>query len=342
MSNAVTASFRALESATSETRKDEIVIAAISAFASRTRPTRLDANQLEDLALPTLPHTAPSTRRLAAATLSSLPFAPYKLVMRLCEEDQDICATLLLRSPVLQDGDLIKLIEKNGVPFARIIARRKVLTQNLRNLLLTLGDSHIAITLTSDHAASIHPAIKADPAEITGKLEAARNALRKMMSKQEPDVLEIELPKVALPEKIEHAIATIIRREPKQAAAKLRATALLADPTFFVTTLADMHGLSYDRAKRVLQRSAPSELMTALHAGGVATGDAFIIISAFYPAIALDKAEISLFLTRYDAMEHDQSLTNVRRWKAEEISLALRAKPANFERILDKQELKAG
>jgi uncharacterized protein (DUF2336 family) len=70
--------------------------------------------------------------------------------------------------------------------------------------------------------------------------------------------------------------------------------------------------------------------MTALHAAGVSTADAFIILSAFYPQISRDKQEIALFLSRYEMMVQEQSEANVRRWKAEDISSALRAKPANF------------
>lgn len=336
----MTPTFRALESTTSQSRKDEIVIAAVSGFAGRTRPTRLDANQLEDLVLPTLPHTTEATRRLAAAQLSDLPHAPHSLVMRLCEEKIDICASLLLRSPVLQDGDLIALIERNGIPFARVIARRNTLTQKLKSLLLTLGDSMIATIVSTEKTTvtTVHPEIKADRGEISAKLEAARNALRKMMRVEvEAPVLDPR-PKVAAVR--ERPEPVIQRRELQQVAAKLRATALMADDKFFITALADVHGLSFERAKRILLRSAPSELMTALHAGGVSTADAFVIITAFYPALAKDKEEIALFLSRYDGLLHDQSLTNVRRWKAEEISNALRAKPANFA-PLSQRELKA-
>ena len=116
--------FRALETASSQHRKDDIVVAAVSAFAARTRPARVEADQLEDLILPILPETSETTRRFAAACLSDLPHAPHRLVMRLCQEKADICATLLLRSPVLQDSDLVTLIAQNGVTFARVIARR--------------------------------------------------------------------------------------------------------------------------------------------------------------------------------------------------------------------------
>lgn len=336
----VTQSFRALESTGSQTRKDEIVVAAVSAFAGRSRPTRLDANQLVDLVLPTLPHTNSATRRMASACLSDLPHAPHALVMRLCEENVDVCAPLLLRSPVLQDADLIGLIEKNGVAFARVIARRRILTIKVQGLLLALGDATIATIVTADKDAAepMHPQIKADPAELSGRLEAARAALRNMMREASDE---------AVAEPGETASAAFLAvsskqetREPGQIGAKLRRTALFPDDKFFVTALADLHGLTFERAKRILQRAAPSELLTALHAAAVPAGDAFVIAVAFFPALARDKQEIALFLTRYESMKREHSTGSVRLWKAEDISSELRSKPAN-QPALPQRGLKA-
>ena len=329
--------FRALETASSQHRKDDIVVAAVSAFAARTRPARVEADQLEDLILPILSETCEATKRLAAACLSDLPHAPHRLVMRLCEEKADICATLLLRSPVLQDADLVTLIAQNGVTFARVIARRTAMSKNLRGLLLALGDSTVATLVTAEAAPAscIHPEIKASKAEISEKLDAARAALRKMMVEKPFASAEARRPLPApLPEQL---TAALPKREPMLASSKLRATALLLDDGFFITALADIHGLSYERAKRIVQRATPSEMMTALHAAGVPTADAFIILSAFYPQIGRDKQEIALFLSRYEMMAQDQSEANVRRWKAEDISTALRAKPANYGEQAQKQ-----
>ena len=321
--------FRALETPHSPTRKDEVVIAAVNAFACLTRPTKFQCSQLEDLVLATLDHTNEFTRRLVAACLSNSSFATHSLVMRLCDEPTDICAPLLLRSPVLLDQDLVALILKNGVPFARVIARRNLLSNNLRGLLLTLGDAKIASDVTDREASPIYPEFKVNPEEVSEKLEAARSALRKMMQPESDDDAEViaETPAAA---------ALPPRPQPSQIAAKLRATALQLDTVFFITALADLHGLSFERAKRILERNAPSELMTALRAADLPTADACIIAGAFFPEIFKDKQEVSLFLTRYDGISQDQSANNVRRWKADEISAALRAKPANHSRIAER------
>ena len=228
VSTPVTAPFRPLENP--QNRKDEIVIAAISAFVGRTRPTRFEANQLEDLVLPILPYTEPATRRLAAACISHSPHAPHGLVMRLCEEETEVCAALLLRSPVLQDADLIRLVESRGIAFARVIARRPTLTQKIRNLLLALGDPMIATALHADRPAlpELHPAISADPAEISVKLEAARNALRDMMRPKADPASQLRPPlKHLKTRRFRSPPRFTARREPQHVAARLRATALL-------------------------------------------------------------------------------------------------------------------
>ena len=281
--------------------------------------------------------TCEATRRLAAACLSDLPHAPHKLVMRLCEEKADICATLLLRSPVLQDSDLVTLIAQNGVTFARVIARRTAMTKNLRGLLLALGDSTVATLVTAETApaSDIHPD---DQGKQGGDFRETRSGAQRAAQDDGGKARQLAEARQALPAPLpEQLSAALPKREPMLAASKLRATALLLDDGFFITALADIHGLSFERAKRVVQRAAPSEMMTALHAAGVSTADAFIILSAFYPQISRDKQEIALFLSRYEMMVRDQTSANVRRWKAEDISNALRAKPANFGEPAQKQ-----
>ncbi len=319
----MTAPFRALENTHSQSRKDQIVTAAVSSFVARTRPTKLEANLLEDLVLPIIPYTEPATRRLAAACMSHSAHVPHRLVMRLCEEEAEICAALLLCSPVLKDEDLVSLIERRGMAFARVIARRTDISGKLRNFLLVLGDESVATAVFADKTSLpvLHPAIAANPIEISEKLEAARSALREMMRGKTV---------AAAPEPLPAPVETAKPKpEYGNTAAKLRATALLADDSFFITGLADTHGLTFERSRRILQRSAPSELMTALHAAGVLTADAFIICAAFFPVIVREKTEITLFLTRYEKLVREQSQGNVRQWKAEEASATLRAGPAN-------------
>ena len=73
-------------------RKERLFRAAVTAFASLTRPSRNEIAQLEDLTLPLYEHVSVEGRRFAAAVLSEVRNPPVALVRRLAEESVDITA----------------------------------------------------------------------------------------------------------------------------------------------------------------------------------------------------------------------------------------------------------
>src|SRR5690606_156691 len=103
------------------------------------RPTRRETAQLDDLAVPLLASVSEETLRFAAATLSDSPYAPPTLVRRLCDMPVEICAPLLMRSPILTGIDLVALIGRHGLPHARAIAARQGLDSRIVRLIASLG-----------------------------------------------------------------------------------------------------------------------------------------------------------------------------------------------------------
>ena len=93
--------FRALEDRNGGSKADDLLTASITAFCCVARPAKSDAQQLEDLAVPLLALASQRVRRHAAAALSEFPHAPKRLVLALAEDEVDISAPLLLRSPAL-------------------------------------------------------------------------------------------------------------------------------------------------------------------------------------------------------------------------------------------------
>ena len=91
-------------------KPERLLRSAVTAFSAIARPTRRETGQLDDLAVPLLGSVSDETLRFAAATLSDSPYAPPTLVRRLCDMSVDICAPLLMRSPVLTPIDLLALI----------------------------------------------------------------------------------------------------------------------------------------------------------------------------------------------------------------------------------------
>ncbi|WP_187970181.1 DUF2336 domain-containing protein [Aquibium microcysteis] len=142
--------FREIAIRTESGKSDRLFRAAVSAFTSLTRPSRREIAQLAQLTLPLIDRTSIEARRFACAVLSDSRHAPADLVHRLCEEPVEICAPLLIRSPLLSNADLVRIIGTRGAAHARVIARR--------------GDLHPAI------AALVHALVRA-----AGQDEAARN-----------------------------------------------------------------------------------------------------------------------------------------------------------------------
>ena len=319
--------FRSLETNTSETRKDDILRAAITAFVGLTNPGKRDANQIEDLALSILPFTAEATRRFTAAALSEKAQAPLALVKRLCEEPTDICAPLLLRSPVLASIDLVAIIGKMGAEHARVIACRSHLPNAVIEALALVDDEQ-----ARDRAAGRLSTGTADPMTALANIkpvsaEAARHLLRQIMVEADDKIPSDsnQLQEPAVPNFL-----------PRETARKLVDLALREQEGLFVTALSDLSGLPFQRALKLIRRPSASELSTLLKSFEIDGPTSYLICSVFYPQITASRTEMRLFLDRLDATSCEAASAMVRDWKAEEISLAVRRAGANSENHSDR------
>jgi uncharacterized protein (DUF2336 family) len=322
MVSRVTKPFRTLESGNPETRKDDILRAAITAFVGLTQPGKRDANQIEDLALSILPFTSESTRRFVAAALSDKHCVPPRLARRLCEEPADVCAPLLLRSPVLSALDLVSIIGAKGISHARVIANRPFLPNPVIEALALIDD-----TPTQQRAAEGRAATPEDPLTNLANVkpisaDAARDLLRQMMGKTD-DAATIPVNEVS-----GHSVPLFL---PREAATKLIGLALREQEGLFVTALADMSGLPYPRALKLLRRPSASELMVLLKSFEIDGPTAFLICSVFYPQITSSRQDTRLFLDMHDALDVDDAASMVRGWKAEEIQFAVRRLGVNTD-----------
>lgn len=320
----MTKPFRTLESGNPETRKDDILRAAITAFVGLTQPGKRDAIQIEDLTLSILPFTSESTRRFVAAALSDKHSVPPRLARRLCEEPADVCAPILLRSPVLTALDLVSIIGSKGISHARIIANRPFLPNPVIEALALVDDIP-----TRQRAAEGRTADQKDPLSNLANLkpvsvDAARDLLRQMMVQKDD---RVETAPSAKP------IQTVPSFLPREAATKLIKLALREQEGLLVTALADMSGLPYPRALKLLRRPSASELTTLLKSFEIDGPSAFLICCAFYPQITASRQDTRLFLDMHDAMDVDEAAAMVQSWKAEEIRLAVRRMGANSDTI---------
>jgi uncharacterized protein (DUF2336 family) len=312
--------FRSLENQDAATRKDDILRAAVSAFAALSRPSKRDLNQIEDLALPIIPLTSDATRRFVAAALCDAKQAPQALVRRICEEAPEICAPLLLRSPVLTALDLVAIIGRKGIGHAHIISKREHLPNSVIEALALLNDPVARQRASS--GGSVHDmagaAIDTNLKPVSA--DAARELLRGFM-------VDATLSEA-------QAMANLHEQTPLAAHSitdRLVELALHREEGLFVTLLADQSGLTFKQCLKLIRRKSPSELCTILNVFGVAAYPAFVMCSAFFPQIASTKTEISLFLKRFQTLDSAQSQDMVRSWKAEEISMSVPRYAANTE-----------
>ncbi len=160
-------------------RSDRLLRAAVTAFCSLTRPTRRDARQLAHLALPLCSRASVGARRYVAAVLSDLPDAPRDLVAMLANDQLDIAAPLLKRSPLLADLDLLAIIARHGLGHARVIARRRDLNPVIASLIKALANSEAATQSGSpDETFAVG---RRFPTETPSRADAVRDRLRSMM-----------------------------------------------------------------------------------------------------------------------------------------------------------------
>lgn len=156
---AVSSVFREIAIRTESGKSDRLFRAAVSAFTSLTRPSRREIAQLAQLTLPLIDRTSIEARRFACAVLSDSRHAPADLVQRLCEEPVETCAPLLIRSPLLSNADLVRIIGAKGAAHARVIARRGDLHPAIAALTLALvraaEQGHAALRAPVAHAAPV-------------------------------------------------------------------------------------------------------------------------------------------------------------------------------------------
>ncbi|MGL4487956.1 MAG: hypothetical protein ACRCU5_00740 [Rhizobiaceae bacterium] len=317
--------YRSLENQGAETRKDDILRAAVSAFVALTQPSKRDCNQIEDLALSILPYASDSTKRFIAAALANSRSAPNALVRRLCEEPGEICAPLLLRSPVLTPLDLTVMVGTKSREHARIISKREHLPNTVIEALallddpiaqarVTYGNAYTVAELNTKNASNLKPLSAAD----------ARERLREIM------VATFEGPKSEVTAQVERVADNAAPASNVPGRDQLLKLALHDQEGLFVTALSDLSGLPFTSVLKLTRRKSPSELSTLLRAYGVDANSAFVMCSIFYPAIASNRSEIRLFLERHAKLDTESAKDMVRAWKADEISVTFSKRAANL------------
>lgn len=290
-------------------KADDLLAAAISAFAGITRPGRQDMQQLEDLALPLLECASTRGKRHAANALAQLEDAPRRLILALADQPVEISAPILLRSPLLRPSDLIEIIGKNGLAHARAIARRQSGDVLLQGVLRSFADPVIDRTLAlQENLANI----EAEPLEKPDvpDLSAARAPLMKEGSS----------------ERLARALQQPFYEAGATGSQHLIDTALLIDGQFFRNALADALDLSFERSDAIIGQWPDSHLPIALKALGLSPAECYLTMTAILGPIDANRDSLREFVHIYRSIDREKAMALVRRWKAEDMSAMLRGK----------------
>ncbi|PSH70570.1 DUF2336 domain-containing protein [Phyllobacterium brassicacearum] len=298
--------FRALEDRNGGSKADDLLTASITAFCCVARPAKSDAQQLEDLAVPLLALASPRVRRHAAAALSELPHAPKRLILALAEDEVDISAPLLLRSPLLQPSDLIDIITHKGISHARAIARRRIADPELLRVLKGFNDPAIERALEIqahfDNGDGIEtPGTPTAPE--SPRLRETREALKALMRDSNMGF-----------------------SSDQELANHLIDAALLDHTTFFEDAFAKALGLDPDGARRIIGQGLNAELTIALAALGLSSEAAHLILTGLFGLVHKDLHSLRLFVQSYRQIDQDKAQMTVERWKTAENSQKLRQK----------------
>jgi len=275
-------------------RAERLFRAAVSAFCSLTRATRRDIVQLEDLALPLFDQVSVEAKRYVSAALSECETPPPALIHRLADESVDVAAPLLIRSPALNDADLVTLIGRHGYQHARAIGRRANLNPAIAELVAVLERKVVPLRPRTE----AQPA-KPTPANAKATASETLHRLRDMMRPAAP---------AQLPE--------------GSAYERLRATVLSGRPGFFQAALAEALDRDFGAVRDTSTDASYSWLLDALRVLNVEDEKAFLVTAAFYPGSFSDLNAIRLFLLRYAAISKEEARRRIANWRVGDIAIA--------------------
>lgn len=288
-------------------KAERLFRASISAYCCLSHPTRAEAQQLEDLALPLYNAVSPEILRYVAAALSECSLPPAALVARLCEEAPEISAPLLMRTSALSDVDLIALIARKGAGHARVIAKR----------------------------AGLHPTIAALAAAIERKDRLRRAEVRNQVS----GASQTGSPKTAFASVLdtvskrtaEQARAALrammvspsqLKPAPQDTYARLRETALSGSGHLFHAALAEALRVDVAGARALVESSDQTALMSALRSLDLPDDRAFLLVACAFPSSFPHPVSIRQFLERYGSIDVETANDRLRSLRADALANA--------------------
>jgi uncharacterized protein (DUF2336 family) len=109
-----------------------------------------ESELVADVLIALMQQAALDLRQALAEKLSVVENAPLRLVLQLANDEIEVAAPVLKKSPVLSDLDLIYIIKAKGAEYWQAIAARQILSDQVMNLLADTGDFGTAQALVNN------------------------------------------------------------------------------------------------------------------------------------------------------------------------------------------------
>jgi uncharacterized protein (DUF2336 family) len=339
----VSSDFREIANRNDSGKSDRLFRAAVSAFSSLTRPTRREIAQLSQLTLPLFDRASPEAKRYVAAVLSESRYAPVELIQRLCSEPVEICAPLLMRSPVIGNADLVRIIGRHGASHARVVARRPGLHPAIAALTQALD--HAASEEAGALEATLSPAAEASamaiqttpplsdfPSETPRKAVAVGDGRMEDVSGEtsEPargsraaEAVRRDLRAIMAGARPAEGFGSTARSAGRDAHEddyqRLKTTLLSGNTTYFRTALADALGIGVETARAIAASRSYDDLIAAFRHIGLSEEEAFLLVCAACPERFTRAGAIRMFLERYRAVSGEAAEGIVLAWRTERL-----------------------
>jgi len=246
-----------------ERRLDVVLMVTVANFEDLERPTRHDLRQFAELFTPLFRAAGVETKRTAAAALSRCPTVPGEVILQIASEDVDISAPFLAYSPALTDLEIAEIVERCGAGHARSLARRNGLSARAVALLASTGDGGVLRSLKLR-------GLVADPAAPeAGQLardEELRRRLKAMVGARERAHADGSVPPLSAAN-----------------ADRLMRFAEEREALYFATALADVLGVGFQLAERIMLDVSGADLAKTLTAIGLPGQQTAAVLSSFFP-----------------------------------------------------------
>ncbi|MDQ2080447.1 DUF2336 domain-containing protein [Xanthobacteraceae bacterium Astr-EGSB] len=121
-------------------------------FASAERSTTETA-LFDDILDLVLEEVEPVARRELAERLAAMDAPPRRTLLRLAGDEIDVAESLLTNSPALGDDDLVPIAKRRSEPHLLAIARRRLLSERVTDVLVSHGNDNVAGALAGNDGA---------------------------------------------------------------------------------------------------------------------------------------------------------------------------------------------